>query len=262
MDTLLTTARLEQIEHIVKERQHIRVTELSEYLGVSEPTIRRDLKKLELMGRVKREHGGVSAAELATVEPPIVQRGVENREEKRSIGRLAASLIKDGETIFLGSGTTTLEVARCLENKQKLTVITNALNVAYHLAEKENITLIITGGVVRHSELSMIGHIAEQTLKDLRADKAIISMRAVSLQDGLTSIDPLETITDRVIIQCAREVILVADNTKFGKVATNIVAPATAVQKIITDDRTSEEIVSQLRALGIEVLQPSMAQDM
>lgn len=255
MDTPLTTERLEQIEHIVKERQHVRVTELSEYLGVSEPTVRRDLKKLEMMGRVRRQHGGVSATELATAEPPILQRGIENRDEKRRIGKLTASLVNDGETIFLGSGTTTLEVARCLDTKRNLTVITNALNIAYQLAENENITLIITGGVLRHSELSMIGHIAEQTLKGLRADKAIISMRAVSLQDGLTNIDPLETITDRVIIQCAREVILVADHTKFGKVATNIVAPATAVQKIITDDQTPAEMVDELRALGIEVLQ-------
>jgi DeoR/GlpR family transcriptional regulator of sugar metabolism len=251
----LTTERLQEIEHIVKKRQHIRVTELSEHLGVSEPTIRRDLKKLESMGRVRREHGGVSIVESATPEPPILQRIGESLEEKSHIGHAAAALIHDGETIFLGSGTTTLEVARHLEGKKNLTVITNALNVAHQLESNENITLIITGGVVRHSELSMIGHIVEQTLKDLRADKAIVSMRAISIQEGLTNADPLETITDRIIIQCAREVILVADHTKFGKAATGIVAPITAVSSIVTDQQTSPEIVEQLRLLGIEVIQ-------
>ncbi|WP_201378380.1 DeoR/GlpR family DNA-binding transcription regulator [Ktedonobacter sp. SOSP1-52] len=251
----LTIERLEQILHIVQEQQHVRVTELSERLGVSEPTIRRDLKKLESMGRVRREHGGVSIVEVALAEPPVVQRSIENREEKQRIGRAAASLIKDGETIFLGSGTTTLEVARALEGKKNLTVITNALNVAYQLAGNENITLIVTGGVVRHSEFSMIGHIVEQTLKDLRADKAIISMRAISLHDGLTNMNPLETMTDRVIVQCAREVILVADHTKFGKVATSIVAPLTAVQKIITDEQTPLDMLEELRVLGIQVIQ-------
>ncbi|GHO61806.1 DeoR family transcriptional regulator [Ktedonobacter sp. SOSP1-52] len=254
-DVQLTIERLEQILHIVQEQQHVRVTELSERLGVSEPTIRRDLKKLESMGRVRREHGGVSIVEVALAEPPVVQRSIENREEKQRIGRAAASLIKDGETIFLGSGTTTLEVARALEGKKNLTVITNALNVAYQLAGNENITLIVTGGVVRHSEFSMIGHIVEQTLKDLRADKAIISMRAISLHDGLTNMNPLETMTDRVIVQCAREVILVADHTKFGKVATSIVAPLTAVQKIITDEQTPLDMLEELRVLGIQVIQ-------
>jgi DeoR/GlpR family transcriptional regulator of sugar metabolism len=251
----LTTERLQEIEYLVKQRQHIRVTELSTQLGVSEPTIRRDLKKLESMGRVRREHGGVSIAEATIAEPPILQRSGESLAEKVRIGRATANLIHDGETIFLGSGTTTLEVARHLEGKKSLTVITNALNVAHQLESNENITLIITGGVVRHSELSMIGHIVEQTLKDLRADKVIVSMRAVSIQEGLTNVDPLETITDRIIIQCAREVILVADHSKFGKVATSIVAPITAVHRIVTDQQIAPEIVQRLCLLGIEVIQ-------
>src|SRR5947209_6877490 len=214
----LTIERQQQIEHLIKERRHVRVIELSKHFGVSEPTIRRDLQKLEQMGRVRRAHGGAIAAQQATPELPIVQRIVECAEEKRRIGQAAAQLVQDGETIFLGSGTTTLEVARHLEGKKNLTVITNALNIANQLADNANITLIITGGVLRHSEFSMIGHIVEQSLKDLRADKAIMSMRAISIEEGLTNDNLLETITDRVIIRFARELILVADHTKFGRV--------------------------------------------
>ncbi len=251
----LANERLQQIEHIIRERQHIRVVELSEHLGVSEPTIRRDLQKLEEMGRIRREHGGARMVEKAAPELPVMQRIAECSEEKRRIGQAAAELIEDGETIFLGSGTTTLEVIHHLDARKNLTVITNALNIATQLASYPNINVIITGGVLRHSELSMIGHIVEQTLKELHADKAIISMRAISIDEGLTNDNFLETMTDRIIIQFAREVILLADHSKFGKVATGVVAPITAVHKIVTDEQTPTEILQQLRQRGITVIQ-------
>ena len=101
----------------------------------------------------------------------------------------------------------------------------------------------------------MIGHIVEQTLKELRADKVIISMRAIDTEEGLTNTDLLETMTDRVILQFAREVIVVADHTKFGKIAAGIVGPITAVQTMVTDDRTPMETIEQLRTPGITVIQ-------
>lgn len=251
----LNTERLQLIERFINERQHVRVAELSKYFEVSEPTIRRDLQKLEEMGRIRRAHGGASAVEQAMPEPPIAQRVVECIEEKRRIGQATAQLIQDGETIFLGSGTTTLEVARYLHEKKNLTVITNAINVAQCLASNPDINVIITGGVLRHSELSMIGYIVEQTLKELHADKVIVSMRAVSVNEGLTNHNLLETMTDRKIIQLAREVILVADHSKFGKVSTAVVAPITAVHKVVTDAQTPQETIQSLRAKGITVIQ-------
>lgn len=251
----LNTERLRHIERLINERQHVRVAELSKYFAVSEPTIRRDLQKLEEMGRIQRAHGGASAVEQAMPELPVAQRVVEYNEEKRRIGQAAAQLIQDGETIFLGSGTTMLEVARNLYDKKNLTVITNALNVAQCLANDADINVIITGGVLRHSELSMIGYIVEQTLKELHADKVFVSMRAVSVDEGLTNDNLLETMTDRKIIQLAHEVILVADHSKFGKVATAVVAPITAVHKVVTDAQTSQETVQKLRAFGISVIQ-------
>jgi DeoR/GlpR family transcriptional regulator of sugar metabolism len=251
----LVTERLQRIEHIIRERQYVRVTELSEHLGVSEPTIRRDLQKLEALGRLRREHGGAMAVEQATPEPPIRQRTGECVEEKRRIGQVAANLVQDGETIFLGSGTTALEVARHLDGKKNLTIITNAVTIANQLAGNTEITLVLTGGVLRHSELSMIGHIVEQTLKELRAEKVIISIPAISVEEGLTNANLLEMMTDRIILQFAPEVILVADHTKFGKVATGRVAPITAVQTIVTDDQAPPEMIKRLRTMGITVIQ-------
>jgi DeoR/GlpR family transcriptional regulator of sugar metabolism len=177
----------------------------------------------------------------------------ENQEEKNRIGQSAAQLIEDGETIFLGSGTTTLEVARNLDEKKKLTIITNALNIATLLSTKPNITLIVIGGYLRHSEMSMIGHLTVQALKELRADKVIMGVRAVSLEQGLTNDALAETMTDRSIIQFAPEVILVTDHSKFGKVASALIAPITHIHKIVTDDKIPSDIVTELSKLGIEV---------
>jgi DeoR/GlpR family transcriptional regulator of sugar metabolism len=252
---LLATERLQQIEHMLRTRQHVRVAELSAHFEVSEPTIRRDLQKLEASGRLRRAHGGAVALEEITPEPSIAHRLEEYAEEKVRIGQAAAQLVNDGETIFLGSGTTVLEVARHLEGKKDLTVITNALTIANQLVSNPDITVIITGGVLRHEESSMIGHIVEQTLRELRADKVILSMRAVSVQEGLTNANLLETRTDRVLIQFAREIILVVDHSKFGRAATGFVGPITDVHKIVTDTQTPAETVRQLRNLGIDVLQ-------
>jgi DeoR/GlpR family transcriptional regulator of sugar metabolism len=227
---------------------------MSARFDVSEATIRRDLEKLDSEGEIRRAHGGAVAVERAAPEPPVVHRLVENEEEKRRIGQAAAQLVQDGDVIFLGSGTTTLEVARNLDDKENLTVITNALNIANQLADKQNITVIVTGGLLRHSELSLIGHITEQALKELRADKVIMGMRAISIEEGLTNDYLPETMTDRAIIDFSSEVILLADHTKFGKVSTALVAPVSSVSKIVTDTAAPPEVIEELKKLGIEVM--------
>lgn len=253
---MLNVERQRRISQLIEEKKLATVAELSTYFGVSEATIRRDLEKLKSEGIIQRVHGGAisSNGEQARPEPIIIQRAAENAREKSMIGRVAASLVKEDETVFIGSGTTTLEVARHLKGKKGLTVITNALNIANELAEEQDITLIVIGGLLRHSELSMIGHIAEQTLQELNADKVIMGMRALSLSEGLTNDYLPETMTDRAIISFAPEVILVIDHSKFDKVSTALVAPVVYVSKIVTDDQAPPEIVAELRALGIEVI--------
>ena len=145
-------------------------------------------------------------------EPPVILRGSEMIEEKRRIGQAAASLIGDGETVFIGSGTTTLEVARCLIGRKNLTVATNALTVVNVLAQDQGISVISTGGLLRRSELSFVGHIVQQSLNELRPNKVIIGMRSISLNEGMTNDYLREVSTDRIIIRSAPEVIVVADH--------------------------------------------------
>jgi len=251
---LLREERKRKISQFIKENKKATVPELSKLFGVSESTIRRDLEELDEQGVIQRAHGGAVVIERAAPEPPIIQRMTENKEEKRRIGRAAAQLVREGETVFLGSGTTTLEVARNLLERNNLTVITNALNIANLFAANPNITVIVIGGLLRHSELSMIGHIAEQTLGELHADKVIMGIRAIDVEAGLTNDYLPETMTDRAIINFSSEVILVADHTKFGKVSTAYVAPVKQITTLVTDAEADSVLLSRLREMGIQVI--------
>lgn len=254
MNSQLKSERHRQIRQFIQENGQATVSELCSLFNVSPATIRRDLEEMDGMGWIMRDHGGALRIEPKAVEPPILKRIGILTEEKQRIGQAAAQLVNSGETIFIGSGTTTLEVARHLNVGGSLTVITNALNIAYELVNDGTITLIVIGGLVRNSELSLIGHITEQALKELRADKVFLGIHAVSIRDGLTNDYLPETMTDRAILQIASETILVADHTKLGKVATSHVAPITAISKLVTDRKAAPEFISEVEALGIETI--------
>jgi len=230
------------------------VAEIVEQFSISVATARRDLESLASQGKVQRVHGGVISVEQAPPELPILERESEQTEEKVRIGRAAAELIADKETVFLGSGTTVLEVARNLRNHRSLTVITNSLPVLNVLAGAKEITVISLGGMLRDSELSFIGHLTEQALAELRANKVIIGARAVSLEQGLTNDYLPETQTDRAILKVGREVILVADHSKINRVSTTFLAPLTDVHKLVTDKQTPHGFISALKTRRINVI--------
>jgi DeoR/GlpR family transcriptional regulator of sugar metabolism len=254
-ETLLKIERHDQIQSLVNSRGRMTVPELSTHFGVSEATIRRDLEELDDLGRIRRTHGGALQAEKIVKEPPISQRITENPEEKKQIGKAAVDLIQNGETIFLGSGTTVIEVARNLPPDIELTVITNSLPVVNELATHPGIELIVIGGVVRPRELSMVGHVAEQAVLEFRADRVFLGMYAIDADRGFTNDFPPEIMTDRAIISIAPQVIILADHTKFGRVNSMLVAPVTAANIIITDQDTPQEFVEQLRERGVQVIQ-------
>jgi DeoR/GlpR family transcriptional regulator of sugar metabolism len=251
---MFTPERQQKILEILQTNPCVRVTTLSEQLGVSEVTIRRDLDKMHEARQVQRIHGGATRVERAAPELPANYRMTDKVDEKSRIGKAAAGLIQDGEIVFIGSGTTALEVAKNLVGRKNLTVISNALNVINTLAFEESITLIHTGGLLRVSELSFIGYITDQSLRDLHPQKAVIGIHAVSLKDGLTNDFLPEVATDRAILQAAPEVILVADHSKFGKISVAFVAPLTAIHKVVTDSGIEPEIVTELCRMNIEVI--------
>ena len=192
-----------------------RQKQIVEQFSISEATARRDLESLASQGKAQRVHGGVIAVEQAPPELPILQREGEQADEKSMIGQAAAELVNDGETVFLGSGTTVLETAKNLRERKNLTVITNSLPVLNALAGIKEIIVVSLGGQLRESELSFIGHITEQALAEVRVDKVIMGARGLSLEHGLTNDYLQETLTDRAILKIGHEVILVADESSI-----------------------------------------------
>lgn len=254
MSSLLKAERQQLILEAVKDNRQATVAELSRRFDVSQVTIRRDLRELAAQGALRRAHGGALMAASTPPEPPVVQRLGRAEHCKACIGRAAASLVKDGDSIFIGSGSTTAHVARHLVDRRNLTVVTNALTIATELASAEGVTVVITGGMMRPSELSLVGHIAEQSLREVRVDKVILGIRAISLEAGITNDYLPEVMTDRTIIEMAPELIVVADHTKFGKIASAYVAPVERITTLVTNSDTDPETLTRLKHTGIRVI--------
>jgi len=254
MSSLLKAERQQLILEAVKDSRQATVAELSRRFDVSQVTIRRDLRELAAQGALRRAHGGALMAASAPPEPPVVQRLGRAEHCKACIGRAAASLVKDGDSIFIGSGSTTAHVARHLVDCRNLTVVTNALTIATELASAKGVTVVVTGGMMRSSELSLVGHITEQSLREVRVDKVIMGIRAISLEAGMTNDYLPEVMTDRTIIEMAPELIVVADHTKFGKIASAYVAPVERITTLVTNSDTDPKTLTLLRKLGIQVI--------
>jgi len=251
---MLILERQEKILDCLKTNTSVSVKDLSKSLNVSRATIRRTLDQMHDQGIIQRIHGGATQLKHAEPEAPVIQRKAEQEKEKFAIAKACAALIRDGETIFIGSGTTALQVACCLSDRKNLTVISNSLPVIEALSQEKNITLIAIGGMLRTAELSFIGFLAEQALSELRPQKVIMGIRAISLVAGLTNDYFADVSTDKKIIKSSPEIILVVDHTKFGKQSAAFVAPLTAVHCLITDSGTSPDLIAQLKHLSINVI--------
>jgi DeoR/GlpR family transcriptional regulator of sugar metabolism len=163
-------------------------------------------------------------------------------------------LIQEGETVFLGSGSTVLQLAQELRAYHHLTVITNSLAVVNALSAAQGVTLVSLGGIFRPSELSFIGHITEQALAEVHADHVFIGIRAIDSAHGLTNDHLPETMTDRAILQAGRTVVVLADHTKLGRVSTAFVAPANAVHVLVTGRDAPAAFIQSVTDLGIQVI--------
>jgi DeoR/GlpR family transcriptional regulator of sugar metabolism len=254
-DFISNTDRQIQILELIIRKQRVSVADIVEQFSVSEATARRDLEALDAEGKIRRVHGGAIVLPQSSSESPMLQRQTEQSDEKLRIGQAAAALVKDGETIFLGSGTTVIEVARALRPRRKLTIITNSLPVVNVFSGDENCTVICLGGILRQTELSFIGHITEHSLTEVRADKVFIGSRAISIEHGLTHEYLHETMTDRAILRAGREVIVVADHTKFGVSATVLLAPLEQIQTIVTDKPLQPGMLAACRERKIKVIE-------
>ena len=228
------------------------VAELCEDLGVSAATIRRDLELLEEQRLLARTHGG--AVPLGVLyELPLRYKSGRRIEEKRRIAKAAAELVADGFAVGLTGGTTSTEVARALVEHQRLTVVTNALNIASELAVRPNLKLVVTGGYARAESYELVGPLAEASLAALNLDIVFLGTDGIDAMAGLTTHHEVEAHTNLALIERARRVVVVADSTKIGAVAFARICPVDRVHELITDTEADPDAVAALREAGVAV---------
>lgn len=250
--------RDDQLLAVLQTRERASVAELARVLDVGEATVRRHLHRLARDGRVLRTYGGAMVPSVARAPGTPVETDA-SVERKRAIGEAAAGLVQDGETIVIGSGTTSLELARRLRGRS-LTVITNSLDAANALVDDDGIELIVLGGVVRPRIHSLLGHLTEQASHDLRADRLFTGVSAIDLERGCMSDHVPETRTDRAMRDIAREVVVLADSSKFDTVAPAFMFGLDAVATIVTDEGIRPEMRAALAERGIAVAVATTAQ--
>lgn len=250
---MFSEERLAKIVEILKDKSSIKVNELAEFFEVSESTIRRDLRLMEENGLLSRTHGGAVSISNKGFEPTYFQKRDEKQDEKSRIGKLAASIIKNGDTIVLDSGTTTMKIAENITARD-ITVVTNSIDIASLLSEKESVELIVTGGKVRPITRAMVGHVTEQMLRNFRVDKAFIGTNGISITEGITTPNYIEAQTKKAMADIAAEVYVVADSSKFENVCFSVVCPVNKITAIITSDETDSDIINDYEKSGIEMI--------
>jgi DeoR/GlpR family transcriptional regulator of sugar metabolism len=251
---LLPAERRKTILEVIETQNSISVIELSKLLGVSDMTVRRDLRILSNTGLLERVHGGALSRRGRSYEPPYFIREKESSRRKELIAQRAATIIREGDSVALDVGTTTLELARAMVSISNLSVITASLRIANVLIDSPNMRLFLTGGLARRQELSLVGHVAERTYQDFHVDKAFVGVGGIHPDAGLTEYNLEDAQVKKSMIACADQVIVLADSRKFGETCFAFVAPLSSVDILVTDNSASPELVAQFQSHGVEVI--------
>jgi DeoR family transcriptional regulator of aga operon len=250
---MLNEERRRAILEIINREGRVLVKDLAPRFQTSQVTIRKDLEILHSQGVIHRSHGGALPVQAgALLDPSLREKEKLHRKEKQRIGEAAVALIREGESVVLDSGTTTTAVARALREFRQLTVITNAVNIAAELAGT-SIEVILTGGILRENSFSLVGPLAEETLRRLSADILFLGVDGFDVHFGLTTPNLLEAKVNRVMVEIARRTVVVCDSSKFGRRSLSLIAPPSSVHQTITDNRIPKSDLKALEEAGIEV---------
>ncbi len=249
----LAPQRRERLRLLVETRRAARLEELSQALGVSQATVRRDLDELASAGRLRRVHGGAVAIDERPSEAVFDVKVAEASQEKARIAARAVELLAPDDTVYLDSGSTVLEAARLLRGWTRLTVVTNSLPAANELAGRGP-RLIVLGGELRPTSMALVGPLTQPLLEHLHVDRALMGTFALSLDEGLTTTDPSEAYTKELVMARAREVILLADSRKVGTRSFVNAGRLEAVDVLVTDDGVDERTARSVERRGIKVI--------
>lgn len=232
----------------------MRVDELSEEFNVSAVTIRNDLDFFEDKGLIHRTYGGALLRNNVYNNPSLEEKQTINMEKKSRIGKYAAGLVKDGESIILDSGTTTREIALRLKNKENITLMTNAINIAMELAGIPTLHLMLTGGVLRDKSYSLVGPEAERTMQNYYFDTFFLGVDGMDFEHGLTTSNPQEAQLNRLMVERSNKVIAVTDSSKFGRQSFSHICDLASIESVITDDQISRACEKRLKKRDIDVI--------
>src|ERR1700683_2472981 len=250
---MLTEERQRAILEILRREGRVLVVDLAKQFHTSQVTIRKDLEILHVKGRVHRTHGGaLPAREGALEDPTLREKEKLHRKEKLQIAAAAVRMVAEGQVVILDSGTTTTAIARALRNFQNLTIITNAVNIAAELSGTA-VEVILTGGTLRKNSFSLVGPIAEETLRRLSADLLFLGVDGFDVHFGLSTPNLLEAKVNRVMVEVAKKTVAVCDSSKFGRRSLSLIAPPSSLQEVITDRGVAKSDLRVLKQAGIEV---------
>jgi DeoR family transcriptional regulator, aga operon transcriptional repressor len=249
-----TSQRRLQISELVRQHGSVQVTSLAKKFGVSMQTVRKDLRYLSERGVMARAYGGAidSKAVGGAAEAPYEAKRTSHLDEKRRIGRLAAELVKVGDTIVIDSGTTGIQLAEALPNVE-VTVVTNDFGVLSSLAPKSNINIVMLGGELRRKSMSFYGGLTVEALNALQVDKLFLGVDGFDLERGITTHFEPEAMLNRKMVENAGSVVAITDSSKFGRVCLHRIIAVTELDVLITDQDAPSEIVTAVQSLGVDV---------
>ncbi len=248
-----TVDRRNEIVRLINENRKVKVEELSTQFKVSSVTIRNDLKYLEDQGIIHRVYGGALVRDTVSRDSSFIEKAKLHATEKGRIGARAAEMIFDGDSIIIDSGTTTIEIARRIKDRQNITVMTNDVNIATELAGNSGISLHMPGGLVRENSFSLVGPAAEAALREYYFDKLFLGVDGFDMNVGLTTPNQMEAKLNTLMVEVARETILVTDSSKFGRKTLCRICGPDAIKRIITDGNITQDYLDGFAEMGIEV---------
>lgn len=253
---MLTEERRRAVLEMINRQGRVVISDLSRHFRVSSVTARADINALSRRNLLVRSHGGAIRKSEVAVDVPLDVKESQHHDEKVRIGHAAAALVKEGHTVLLDSGTTTLEVARAIRNRRlsRVTLVTNSLAIAWELSNVAEINLIMIGGMLRRISRSFAGPQAQKMLAELRVDHFFLGVDGLEPEMGPSTPDILEAELNAAMIRSAREVSVVADSSKIGRSSLSLIAPISSVHRVITDAGIAPHHREYLEAKGIEVI--------
>ncbi|MGW8226463.1 MAG: DeoR/GlpR family DNA-binding transcription regulator [Anaerolineales bacterium] len=249
----LEERRLEILNH-VRQKGRVSVIELSQQLGVSGATIRSDLQSLADQNLIIRTHGGAIPFKVGFNELSLALRRQRQIDEKLRIGKKAATMVTDGDAIFLDSSSTTLAIAQHLKDHRNLTILTNSLVIAQEMLDAAGVTVVMPGGKVRRDTASLVSPDNLGLLERLNIQKGFFGAHGITVADGLTDVSPEEAEFKLSLVAECREIMIVLDGTKWGRVGLTSFARLEEVDQVITDSQAPADLIEQVRKAGPQVI--------